>query len=145
MSGVSVGAKTPTKTPAKRSSSSGRRGAVDRESGLYSGGFGPRDRSQRRENGREKPAGRFSGPGDHSGPISDHFLRLWARPPVCDLNIVILPQLRRLRLEHCVLRLARCLFLQQKTFVLSHQKTSVLPQQQTSVLPEEQTSVLSQQ
>ena len=48
-------------------------GAVDREFGLYFGGFGPRDRSQRRGNGREKPGDRFSGPGDHSGPISGHF------------------------------------------------------------------------
>ena len=76
-------------------------GAVDREFRLYLGGFGPRDRSQRRENAREKPGERFSGPGDHSGPISDHFRQFKARPPICDLNIVILPQLRLLRLQHC--------------------------------------------
>ena len=77
-----------------------RRGAVDREFGLYFGGLGPQDRSQRRENGREKPGGRFSGPGDHSGPISGHFRRFWARPPICDLNIVTLPHLRLLRFQH---------------------------------------------
>ena len=47
------------------------------------------------------PGGRFSRPGDHSGPISDHFRRFRARPPICDLNIVILPQLRLLRHQHC--------------------------------------------
>ena len=55
--------------------SAGPGGAVDREFGLHSGGFGPQDRSQRRENGRGKPVDRFSGPGDHSGPISGHFRR----------------------------------------------------------------------
>ena len=29
--------------------------------------------SQRLRNGRGMPGGRFSGTGDHSGPISDHF------------------------------------------------------------------------
>ena len=108
---------------------------------------GPRDRSQRRGNGRGMPGGRFSGPGDHSGPISSHFNRFRARPPICDLNIVILPQLRLLRHQHCVLRQERCLLLQQKTSVLSHQRTvtSVLSQPQTSVLSQQQTSVLSQQ
>ena len=33
----------------------------------------PRDRSQRLGNGRGIHGGRFSGPGDHSGPISDRF------------------------------------------------------------------------
>ena len=61
---------------------------------------GPRDRSQRRDNGRGMPGGRFSGPGDHSGPISVHFRRFRARPLICDLNIVTLPQLRLLRFQH---------------------------------------------
>ncbi len=47
------------------------------------------------------PRGRFSRPGDHSGPISGHFRRFSARPPICDLNIVILGQLRLLRLQQC--------------------------------------------
>ena len=115
------------------------------DSGPTWGRPGPRDRSQRRENGRGMPGGRFSGPGDHSGPISGHFRRFRARPPICDLNIVTLPQLRLLRHQHCVLRQDRCLFLQQKTSVLSQQQTSVLSQQQTSVLSQQQTSVLSQQ
>ena len=97
-------------------------------------GLGPQDWSQRQENGRGKPGCRFSGLGDHSGPISNHFRRFRARPPICDLNIVILPQLRLLRHQHCVLRQDRCLFLQQKTSVLSQQQTSVLSQQQISVL-----------
>ena len=64
---------------------------------LSFGDVGPRDRSQRRENGRGMPRGRFSGPGDHSGSISGHFRRFRARPHICDLNIVLLPQLRFLR------------------------------------------------
>ena len=76
---------------------SGRRGAVDRESGKYFGGFGPWDRSQRRGNGREKPWDRISGPSDHSGPISGHFCPFRARPHICDVNFVLLPQLRCLR------------------------------------------------
>ena len=80
---------------------SGRRGVVDREFGLYFGGFGPRDGSQRRGNGREKLGDRFSGPGDHSGPISNHFRRFRARPPLCDLKFDDDEQLRLLRLEHC--------------------------------------------
>ena len=95
---------------------------------------GPRDRSQRRENGRGMPGGRFSGPGDHSGPISDHFRRFRARPPICDLNIVTLPQLRLLRHQHCVLRQDRCLFLQQKRCLLLRQDRCLLLQEQTSVL-----------
>ena len=35
-------------------------------------GFGPRDWSQRLGNGRGIHRGQFSGPGDHSGPMSDH-------------------------------------------------------------------------
>ena len=35
--------------------------------------FSPRDWSQRLGNGHGMPGGRFSCPGDHSGPISDHF------------------------------------------------------------------------
>ena len=108
-------------------------------------GFGPRDRSQRRENGRERPGDGFSGPGDHSGPILSHFCRFRARPPMCDLNVMTLPQLRFLRLEHCVLRQDRCLFLQQKTSVFSQRQTSVLSQQQTSVLSQHWTFVLSRQ
>ena len=77
-------------------------------------GFWPRDWSQRPENGRGMPGGRFSRPGDHSGPTSGHFRRFRARPTICDLNIVTLPQLRLLRHQHCVLRQNRCLFLQQK-------------------------------
>ena len=38
--------------------------------------FGPREWSQRLGNGRSMPGGRFSSPGDHSGPISGHFRRL---------------------------------------------------------------------
>ena len=34
-------------------------------------------------------------------PFRVIFCRFRARPPICDLNIVILPQLRLLRLEHC--------------------------------------------
>ena len=80
------------------------------------------------------------------------------------MNIVTLPQLRFLRLEHCdiatvetsetstlcvetgqmssVARLTqdRCLFLQQMTSILSQQQTSVLSQQQTSVLSHQKTS-----
>ena len=63
-------------------------------------GFGPQDWSQRRENGRGVHGDRFSGPGDHSGPISGHFRRFRAKPPTCDLNIVTLGQLRLLRLQH---------------------------------------------
>ena len=76
---------------------------------------GPRDRSQR----RSMPGGRFSGPGDHSGPISGHFRRFRARPPTRDLNIVTLPQLRQdrcllLRQDKCLLlRQDRCLLLRQ--------------------------------
>ena len=120
------------------------------------------------------PGGRFSRPGDHSGPISGHFRRSRARPPICDLNIVTLPQLRQdrclllrqdrcllLRQDRCLLlRQDRCLLLRQDrckmvrqgsalsyqwTSVLSQQKASVLSQQQTSVLSQQQTSVLSQQ
>ena len=47
------------------------------------------------------PGARFSGPGDHSGPISDHFRRFGARPTICDLNIVTLPQLILLRIQQC--------------------------------------------
>ena len=47
------------------------------------------------------PRGRFSRPGDDSGPISGNFRRFRARPPICDLNIVILGQLRLLRLQQC--------------------------------------------
>ena len=60
--------------------SSGRNGAVDLEFGIYLADFWLRDRSQRRENGRQKPGDRFSGPGDHSGPILGHFRRSRARP-----------------------------------------------------------------
>ena len=60
-------------------------------------------------NGRGMPGGRFSRPGDHSGPISDHFRRFRARPNICDLNIMTLPQLKLLRHQHCVLRQDRCL------------------------------------
>ena len=42
--------------------------------------FWPRDWSQRRENGRGMPGGRFSGPGDHSGLISGHFRPFRAGP-----------------------------------------------------------------
>ena len=48
---------------------------------------------------------------------------------IWDLNIVTLPQWRFLRLQHCALRHVRCLFLRQKTSVLSQQQTSVLSQQ----------------
>ena len=63
--------------------------------------LGPREWSQRLGNGRGMPGGRFSRPGDHSGPISGHFRRFRARPPICDLNIVILGQLRLLRCQQC--------------------------------------------
>ena len=106
--------------------------------------LGPRDLSQRLGNVRAIHLGGFSGPGVHSGPISGHFRRFRARPPICDLNTVTLPQLRLLRHQNCVLRQQRCLFLQQKTSVLSQQQTSVLSQQQTSVLSQQKTSILSQ-
>ena len=125
--------------------SSGRRGRLIGSLGYILVGFWPRHPSQRRENGRGMPGDRFSGPGDHSGPISSHFRRFRARPPICDLNTVTLPQLRLLRHQHCVLRQDRCLFLQQKTSVLSQQQTSVLSQQQASVLSQQKTSILSQQ
>ena len=83
--------------------------------------FGPRDLSQRLGNGHAMHLGGFSGPGDHSGPISGNFRRFRARPIICDLNIVTLPQLRGLRLEHCVLTQDRCLFLQQKRCLLLRQ------------------------
>ena len=82
---------------------------------LESGGGGFFDSDQRLGNDRGMPGGRFSGPGDHSGPISGHFRRSRARPPICDLNIVTLPKLRLLRHQQCVLTQDRCLFLQQKT------------------------------
>ena len=47
--------------------------------------FWAADRSQRRENGREKPGDRLSGPGDHSGAISVHFRRFGTMRPICDL------------------------------------------------------------
>ena len=47
------------------------------------------------------PGGRFSRPGDHSGSIWGHFRQFRARPPICDLNIVILGQLGLLRLQQC--------------------------------------------
>ena len=106
--------------------------------------LGPRDLSQRLGNGCAIHLGGFSGPGDHSGPILGPFLRFRARPPICDLNIVTLPQLGLLRHQQCVLRQDRCLFLQQRPSVLSQQQTSVLSQQQTSVLSQQQTSFLSQ-
>ena len=105
----------------------------------------PRDLSQRLGNGRAIHLGGFSGPGDHSGPILGHFRRFRARPPICNLNIVTLPQWRLLRLQHCVLRQDICMFLQQKTSVLSQQQTSVLSQQQTSVLSQQQPSLLLQE
>ena len=88
--------------------------------------FGPRDRSQRLGNGRGMPGGRFSRPGDHSGPISGHFRPFRARPTICDLNIVTLPQLRLLRHQHCVLRQDRCPFLQQKRCLLLRQGRCLL-------------------
>ena len=45
--------------------------------------------------------GRFSRPGDHSEPSSGDFHRFRARPTICDLNIVTLPQLRLLRHQQC--------------------------------------------
>ena len=81
--------------------SSGRRGRLIGSLGYILAGFWPRDRSQRRENGRGMPGDRFSGPGDHSGPISGHFPRFRARLTICDLNIVTLPQLTLLRLQQC--------------------------------------------
>ena len=104
------------------------------DSGPTWGRPGPRDRSQRRENGRGMPGGRFSGPGDHSGPISGHFRRFRARPPICDLNIVTLPQLRLLRHQHCVLRQDRCLFLQQKRCLLLRQDRCLLLRQDRCLL-----------
>ena len=106
--------------------------------------LGPRDLSQRLGNGRAIHLGGFSGPGDHSGPISGRFRRFRARPPICDLNIVTLPQVRPLRLQQCVLKQDRCLLLLPKTSVLSQQQTSVLSQLQTSVLSQQRTSILSQ-
>ena len=47
------------------------------------------------------PGGRFSGPGDHSGPISAHFRQFEPRPPTCDLNILTLPQWEFRRLRNC--------------------------------------------
>ena len=97
-------------------------------------GFGPREWSQRRENGRGMPGGPFSGPGDHSGPISDHFRRFRARPLICDLNIVTLPQLRLLRHQHCVLTQDRCLLLQQRTCLLLGQDRCLLLRQDRCLL-----------
>ena len=68
-------------------------------------GFWPRDWSQTLGNGRRIHLGGFSRPGDHSGPISDHFRRFRARPPLCDLST----QLTLLRHQHCALRHDRCL------------------------------------
>ena len=76
--------------------------------------FGPRDWSQTLGNGRRIHLGGFSRPGDRSGPIWGHFRRFRARPPIWDLNIVTLPQLRLLRNQQCVLRQNRCLLLQQR-------------------------------
>ena len=86
----------------------------------------PRDWSQRLGNGRGIHGGRFSGPGDHSGPTSNHFRRFRARPTICDLNIVTLPQLRFLRHQHCLLRQHRCLLLQQRTCLLLGQDRCLL-------------------
>ncbi len=80
------------------------------------------------------PGGRFSGPGDHSGPISGHFRRSRARPPICDLNIVTLPQLRLLRHQHCVLREDRCLFLRQRTCLLLRPDRCLLLRQDRCLL-----------
>ena len=80
--------------------------------------LGPRDLSQRLGNGRAIHLGGFSGPGDHSGPISGHFRRFRARPPICELNIVTLPQLRLLRHQHCVLRQKMSVLAAQGMFVL---------------------------
>ena len=103
--------------------------------------LGPRDLSQRLGNGRAIHLGGFSGPGDHSGHISDHFRRFRARQPICDLNVVILPQLRALRLEHCVLTQDRCLFLQQKRLLLLRQDRCLLLRRDRCLLLQEQTSV----
>ena len=48
------------------------------------------------------------------------------------MNMVALPQMKLLRLEHCVSRHGRCPVLQRKTSVLSQRQTSVLSQQQMS-------------
>ena len=96
MSAVETGPMAAAESPAQddaRFTSSGRRGRLIGSLGYILAVFWPRDRSQRRENGWGKPGDRFSGPGDHSGPISGHFRRFRARPPIRDLNIVILPQL----------------------------------------------------
>ena len=45
------------------------------------------------------PGGQFSRPGDDSGPISGHFRRFRARPTICDLNIVTLPQFHKIEIS----------------------------------------------
>ena len=75
-------------------------------------------------------------------PFRVIFHRFRARPPICDLNIVTLPQLRLLRHQYCVLRQDRFLFLQPKTSVLSQQQTSVLSQQKTSIPSQQKTRQL---
>ena len=78
------------------------------------------------------PGGGLTGPGDDSGPSSDHFRRFRARPIICDLNIVTLPQLRLLRYQNCVLRQDRCLFLQKTLSVLATEEMSAVETGQIS-------------
>ena len=86
--------------------------------------FGPRDLSQRLENGRAMLVGRFSRPGDHSRSISGHFGD-FGPDPLSETSTSVLSQ--------------------QQTSVLSQHQASILSQQQTSVLSQQKTSILSQQ
>ena len=104
---------------------------------------------------REAERGGFSGPGDDSGPISDHFWWFRARCLLLRQDRCLLLRQDRcllLRQDRCLLlRQDRCLLVRQGAalfhyfaFVLSQEKTSVVSQQRTSVLSQEKASVLAQ-
>ena len=77
-------------------------GVVDREFGLYFEGFwaaGPVQEARKWPEEARGPILRTWRPfWTHFGQFSP----IRARPPICDLHIVTLPQMRLLRLEHCV-------------------------------------------
>ena len=79
------------------------------------------------------PRGRFSGPGDHSGPILSYFRHFRARPPICDLNTVTLPHLRLLETS------TLCVETRQ-TFVFATEEMSAVETGQTSLVETGQTS-----
>ena len=129
--------------------------------------FGSRDWSLGLRNGRDIHGGAFSGPGDHSGPISGNFRRFRARPTFCDLNIATIetsetsalcvetrqmsvPATQEMsaaetgQMSSAETRQMSTVLVRQGA-ALSHYFTSVLFQQKTSVLSQQQTSVLSQQ